>query len=59
MNLFALVVLAGAVLCDVIGQLCFKVGLARPMDAGSPKPVWRGRQHSRCSGRALQPMLSR
>ena len=47
MNLFALVVLAGAVLCDVIGQLCFKVGLVGLTDADSPKPVWRGWQHPR------------
>jgi undecaprenyl phosphate-alpha-L-ara4N flippase subunit ArnE len=41
MNSSALLVLAGTILCDIIGQLCFKAGLDGAAGGDATRTVWR------------------
>lgn len=40
MNGFAFLVLVGTILCDIVGQLCFKAGLDGVTGGDSSRPVW-------------------
>ncbi|WP_413988550.1 EamA family transporter [Labrys okinawensis] len=40
MTMLAILVLAGTICCDVIGQLCFKVGLDDPSISIQARPIW-------------------
>ena len=40
MNVLAFIVLAGTIACDVLGQLCFKIGLNGQPAAMQDRPIW-------------------